>query len=92
MQSIQSAYTPNYSTGLYQFSPLFVEQTFDLQHWRMTATFLAEFPELKDDILCAVDCAEPDDSFGFETIGEVYAQNMPMNTSAGTAFFAGTAG
>lgn len=102
IHDFRDAYIPNYSTGLYQFSTLFAEQTFNLQHWRMTVEFLDEFSELKDDIPSlvwkmpeSVEC-EPEDPFGFEQIAEGFGtQHLPdldleINTLPSNFFEEGT--
>lgn len=48
------AYVCDRQTGVYQFSDPFLERTRELQNYRMSATFLAEFPELEADIQAAL--------------------------------------
>jgi hypothetical protein len=73
----RDAYICNRQTGLYQFSAPFLERTRELQYFRMSPKFLAEFPELKADIPVA---PQPDaNSLGSEAGGE----NFDIVTSQG---------
>jgi hypothetical protein len=80
----RDSYIPNYQTGLYQFSTLFAEQTFNLQHWGMTAEFIQEFSELKDDVPTITsmkqqpEVCQPDEMFGFEAIAHQHLPEMGL--------------
>ncbi|KAH8422474.1 DUF3425 domain-containing protein [Aspergillus melleus] len=48
--TLEDACLQHSQSGLYQFSGTFTHHFFDLQRWRMTSSFVEEFPDLEPDV------------------------------------------
>jgi len=88
----RDAYICNRQTGLYQFSAPFVECARELQYFRMSAKFFAEFPELKADIQVADPQPEPSsvdfnrDLDGFSMAAPQGMDSLPTGFLEGDGF------